>query len=93
MLPLARELKNLEPGVVLGYTGLLDGGIETVYWHKLPYVCGRGLEMHEIQKLVHDFGIRYVWTDQVTKHQIESSFPKAALILSNDLYCVFEISE
>lgn len=91
MLPLVRELGQLEPGVVLGYSDSLDGGFETVYWHRFPFVCGRGREMDEVQKLVHDFDVRYIWADQSTVHMIESYFPEARIILSNEPYYVLEV--
>lgn len=92
MLPLARELGQLEPGVILGYSNP-DGGLETVYWHRFPFVYGRGREIDEVQKLVHDFDVRYIWTDQSTVHMIESYFPEARIILSNEPYYVLEVSQ
>jgi hypothetical protein len=91
MRTLAFELREMAPGVVLGYSRTLDGGIETVYWHQLPFVYGRGLEMETIQKLTHDFDVRYIWADQTTVHQVESAFSNAVLVLSGDIYFVFEL--
>jgi len=94
MLPLARELEQLEPGVVLGYSRSLDGGLETIYWHRFPFVYGRGFnKVEEVRKLVHDFDIRYIWADQATVHHVESYFPEAKISLGNELYYVLEISE
>lgn len=92
MLPLARELGQLEPGVILGYSRSLGGGLETIYWHRFPFVYGRGREIDEVQKLVHDFDIRYIWVEQSTVHVIESCLPEARAILSNEPYYVFEVS-
>jgi hypothetical protein len=92
MLPLAKELGQLEQGVVLGYSSSLDGGFETVYWHRFPFVYGRSREIDEVQKLIHDFDVRYIWADQSTVHKLESYLPEERIILSNELYYVFEIS-
>ena len=93
MLPLVGELSDLEPGVVLGVAPSLDGGFETVYWLGWPFVYGRGRNMREVQKLVDDFGVRYIWSDQATTGMIESTLPNASLILSNENYQVFELQE
>jgi hypothetical protein len=93
MLSLVGELSNLEPGVVLGVSSSLDGGFETVYWLGWPFVYGRGRNMPEVQKLVDDFGVRYIWSDQATTDMIESTLPNASLILSNKVYQVFELRE
>jgi len=92
MLPLARELGQLEPGVVLGYSSP-DGGLETIYWHRFPFVYGRGREKDEVQKLVRDFDIRYIWTDQPNLDRVKSYLPEARIILSNESYYVFEVSQ
>jgi hypothetical protein len=91
MLPLARELGRLEPGVVLGCSRSLDGGFETVYWHCFPFVYGRGREKDEVQKLVHDFDVRYIWTDQQRLDKVESQLPRARIVLNNEFYYVLEI--
>lgn len=93
MRPLAIALGSLEPGVTLGYSNSLDGGIETVYWHRFPFVCGRGFNMQEVQKLVHDFDVRYIWTDESTAQQIASEFPEASVILTNEPYYVLALSD
>jgi len=94
MLPLARELGQLEPGVVLGYSHSLDGGFETVYWHRFPFVYGRDRkEQEQVQKLVRDFDVRYIWTDQQRLDEVESYFPEARIILRNEPYYIFEIPQ
>jgi hypothetical protein len=93
MRPLAMALGSLEPGVTLGHSNSLDGGIETVYWHRFPFVYGRGFNTQEVQKLVHDFDVRYIWTDESTVHQIASEFPEARVILTNEPYYVFDLSD
>lgn len=93
MLPLARELGQLELGVVLGCSRSLDGGFETVYWHRFPFVYGRGREKDEVQKLVRDFDVRYIWTDQSRLDKVESYFSEARIILSNEFYYVLEIPQ
>jgi hypothetical protein len=91
MLSLTEEMKQLEPGVILGYANSLDGGFETIYWHRLPYVYGRGLGEAEIQKLVRDFDVRYVWVDEGNLHNMESYLPEVQMILHFGSYYVFEL--
>jgi hypothetical protein len=91
MLPLARELDKLDRGVVLSYASLLDGGIETVYWQRQPFVYGRELPLEVLDKITEDFGIRYVWTDPSTYEKVPARFPRARVILSNDIFHVFEL--
>jgi hypothetical protein len=91
MIVLVEEVVELEPGVFLGYADSLDGGRETVYYHRFPFVYGRGLNISEVQKLVHDFDIRYIWSDQATVSQVKSGLPEAIIILSNEFYYVFEL--
>ena len=77
MLPLARELGKRERGVVMGYAYILDGGMETVYWHRQPFVYGRELPPEALSKVVEDFGVRYLWTQadmsEDRPHQVPAS--------------------
>ncbi len=91
MLPLAREVDKLDRGVMLGYASILDGGMETVYWQHQPFVYGRELPPPALEKVVEDFGVRYVWTDPHTLPDAAVRFPRAREILSNDLFHVFEL--
>ena len=94
MLPLAKELGQRETGVLLGYSLSLDGGFETIYWHRFPFVYGRGFNrVEELRKLVHDFQVRYIWADEATVHQVESYLPEARIILRNESYYIFEVSK
>ena len=85
-------LNDFEPGVVMGFSKSLDGGIETVYWHDMPFVFGRGLDTNEVQKLAADFQVRYVWVDQGTLSAFELAFPDAFLLQRNQLYAIFELA-
>jgi hypothetical protein len=93
MHTLALELKKLEPGVVLGYSQSLDGGIETVYWDRFPFVAGRGLDTPAIQKLANDFRVRYIWCDDQTRTIVEGSFSNAHLLLEHTPYSVYELDQ
>lgn len=91
MKDLASEMTNLDPGTVLGYSNELDGGIETIYFHRLPFVYGSGFKIDEMIKLVRDFNVRYIWTDNSNVGTIKNEIPEANLILSNDLFLVFDL--
>ncbi len=91
MQPLASSLATWPPGVVLGYAQSLDGGIETVYWHGLPFVAGRGLGELEIKKLVADFDIRYIWVDATTLPSMQAWFPSVKLIDQSGEFAIFEL--
>lgn len=90
-----RELANLlaeKPGgVILGVSPSLDGGIETIYWAKQPFVAGRGLNESIWKKLAIDFQIRYLWSECTQRDILQRLFPNLQVYLSNDLYCVLEI--
>jgi hypothetical protein len=91
MVPLAKQMIDLPSGVVLGYSDSLDGGRETIYWNRRPYVYAVGFKMIEVQKLVRDFNVRYIWADQTTADQVQSGFPGATVVLSDGFFSVFEI--
>ena len=91
MLPLARELGERERGVVMGYAYILDGGTETVYWHRQPFVYGRELPPEALNKVVEDFGVRYLWTQADMSEDVLTRFPRAREILTNDVFHVFEL--
>ena len=91
MVPLASALGQRQPGVVLGYATSLDGGIEGVYWHRFSFVAGRGFSITEAEKLVRDFDVRYIWSDEETAGEIAAHFPDGERILSSPHYAVFEL--
>ena len=91
MLPLAQELGKRERGVVLGYAYILDGGIETVYWHRQPFVYGREVPPEALNKVVEDFGVRYLWTQSDMSEDVLTRFPRARAILANAVFRVFEL--
>lgn len=90
-----RELTNLlaeKPGgVILGVSPSLDGGIETIYWAKQPFVAGRGVNESIWKKLAADFQIRYLWSECTQRDTLHWLFPNLQVLLSNDLYCVLEL--
>jgi hypothetical protein len=91
MLPLAQELGERERGVVLSYAYILDGGIETVYWDRQPFVYGRELPPEALSKVIEDFGVRYLWTQADMSEDLLTRFPRAREILVNDVFHVLEL--
>lgn len=91
MVPLAQELSTREPGVMLGYSTSLDGGIEAVYWHRFPFVHGRGFDGNVLRKLVDDFQVRYIWAEETTLGTVATYVPHARVILQSKPYYVLEI--
>jgi hypothetical protein len=91
MKELANLLAEKPGGVVLGVSSSLDGGIETIYWTKQPFVAGRGINESLWNKLATDFRVRYFWSECTQKEKLERLFPNSRLLLSNDLYCVLEL--
>ena len=89
-----RELANLlaekPEGVMLGVSPSLDGGIETIYWAKQPFVTGRGMSESIWKKLATDFRVRYLWSECAQRDSLQRLFPNSQVILSNSLYCVLE---
>ncbi len=93
MQPLASSLAIRQPGVVLGYSKYLDGGIETVYWHRLPFVAGRDLGEAEIKKLAIDYKIRYIWVDTTTLTSAQEWFPTARVIDQSGEFAILELPD
>jgi len=93
MQPLAISLATRQPGVVLGYSQYLDGGIETVYWHRFPFVAGRGMSEMEIKKLAADFNFRYIWADTTSAPTLQQWFPAANVIDRSGEFVVLELVE
>ncbi len=94
MLPLAKKIDKLPPGAVLGYAKALDGGFETVYWHHQPFVYAREFDDEiTIEKLVKDFNIRYIWTDNANLNKTQMIFPYAKIILQNPPFYILELQE
>jgi hypothetical protein len=84
----------MEEGVVLGYSLTLDGGFETIYWNRFPFVYGRGFD-HEniVRKLVQDFNVRYIWADTFTIERTRTFFPQAETMLENESYFVLKLTQ
>jgi hypothetical protein len=93
MQPLASSLASRPEGIVLGYAQSLDGGIETVYWHRFPFVAGRGLGEMEIKKLAVDFHIRYIWVDSTTLPSVQEWFPAARQIEQSGEFTTLELPD
>lgn len=100
MVPVAESLARLEDGPVLGYSRVLDGGIDAVYYHRKLLIRGmahgRPREEHFgdlARKLARDFRVRYVWTDLFLKPEVELIFPGARTVLGNGGFFVFELPQ
>ncbi len=88
MKSLALQLEQKPTGVILGVADGLDGGIETIYWTKQPFVMGRGLDQALWQKLAADFKVRTLWCECRQVEMLQNLFPTIQLLLVNDLFCV-----
>jgi hypothetical protein len=91
MKPLADQLAKQPRGVVLGVSSSLDGGIETIYWARQPFVMGRGMDEALWKKLSTDFSVRYVWAECPQERALQQIFPTSEILLTNDRYCVFTL--
>ncbi|GAB4482306.1 MAG: hypothetical protein Kow0088_25150 [Anaerolineales bacterium] len=91
MKALAIRLAQQPQGVVLGISNSLDGGIETIYWAKQPFVMARGVGGEVWKKLSTDFGVRYVWAECGQTGELQTHFPTSELLLSNGRYCIFSL--
>jgi len=96
MKQLALKMRTIKPGVVLGYAYRLDAGTETEYYHDLPLVVGRGglklFGRDEIEKLVRDFHITHIWTDESSINRLREWFPAARVLMDNPPFSVLELT-
>jgi hypothetical protein len=96
MKQLALRMRTLKPGIVLGYSGRLDAGLEAVYYNDLPFVWGRGglklFGRKEVEKQIQDFYISYMWTDDDLLGKIRAWFPRSSVVMSNPPFCVLDVS-
>jgi hypothetical protein len=60
---------NTECGNVLGYTRLLDGGVEAYRFHPCPFVAGRAFLPYPelLPRLVERYRIATIWTDTTVR--------------------------
>jgi len=74
---LAEWLKEQPSGTVLGYSALLDGGIQAVRIHRHPYVHGRNFlyQPQAAVRLWEEYHPRYVWCDSPIRGFVESVLP------------------
>ncbi|MCX8061465.1 MAG: hypothetical protein N3D16_02665 [Anaerolineales bacterium] len=91
MRNLAKQLAEQPKGVVLGISNNLDGGIETIYWARQPFVMARGFNKIIWRKLAIDFQAHYVWSECQQRERLQKLFPSSQLLLYNDLFCVLVI--
>jgi hypothetical protein len=71
---LALWLKDQPGGVVLGYSRILDGGIEGIRLHDKPYVHGRNFIGHPwaTEYLMRQYRPDYIWCDETTSRMLQS---------------------
>jgi hypothetical protein len=57
---------NVECGTVLGYSRVLDGGVEAYYYHRCPFVAGRKFIPYPdlLPRLLEKYDIEYIWTER-----------------------------
>ena len=95
MKQLALRMRTIKPGVVLGYSGRFVSGVETVYYHDLPFVVGRGhvrlFDRDEIEKLVHDFHVSYIWTDEILLDKVQVWFPRGRVVMAGPPFYVLDV--
>ena len=95
MKQLALRMRTIRPGVVLGYSRRLDSGLEAVYYHDLPFVSGRGgfnlFDRPEVEKLVQDFHVSYIWTDESLLEKVQEWFPRARVVLTGPPFSLLEL--
>lgn len=91
MRSLAQQQAEQPKGVVLGVSNSLDGGIETLYWAKQPFVMARGMSETLWEKLAADFQVRYLWSECLQRDRLQKIFPTSQLLLSNQRFCVLEL--
>ena len=96
MKQMATSMHTIKPGVILGYSTRLDSGIEAVYYHELPFVWGRGglrlFGREVVDKLVHDFRISYIWTDDDLVGKLREWFPRARVVMSNPPFRLLDVT-
>jgi len=58
--------ENVDCGTVLGYSQVLDGGVETYYYHRCPFVAGRKFIPYPdlLPRLIDKYDIEYIWTEK-----------------------------
>ena len=84
---------QLKPGVMLGASKQLDGGLETNYWLKWPYVHGREMWGPKwTPMLAKDFDVQYVWCDRGTVARVQGWLPNYSPVLSNDEFVVLGLT-
>ena len=95
MKQLALRMRTIRPGVVLGYSRRIDSGLDAVYYHDLPFVWGRGgfnlFERPEVEKLVQDFHVSYIWTDESLLEKLQEWFPRARVVLTGPPFSLLEL--
>ncbi len=95
MEQLALRMRTIRPGVVLGYSRRLDSGLEAIYYNDLPYVSGRRVlelfDRPEVEKLVHDFHVSYIWTDESLLEKVQGWFPRARVVLTGPPFSLLDL--
>lgn len=89
---IANWLAGQPEGIVLGYSDLLDGGIEAIRFHRQPYVHGRNFlfQPQATAQLLTEYSPRYIWADSRTRPFIES-IHATRLLHREGHFCILEV--
>lgn len=70
-------LAAADPGVVLGVSSYLDGGIETAVWHDKRFVAARGFRENckALQVITYHYQVSYFWSDNRANSALKECFP------------------
>lgn len=95
MLNVADILKEQPRGIILGYTDVLVGGVEAVYYHTMPFVHGRDIlgNTKALKKLILDFLPRYIWTDTSRAQDILHLYPSANIFYTRAPFVIVDIKQ
>ncbi|MCX7936019.1 MAG: hypothetical protein N3A66_12265, partial [Planctomycetota bacterium] len=92
MRALALRLARLERGLVAGWTQASGGGLESVYWHRMPFIDLRGADAEKVKRILGDFPVRYLWCECREIEKIKGWPFAFRLLMQNGGYAVFEVS-
>ncbi len=92
MMETVKYFKDNPCGRIMGYSELLDGGIETVYYHRCGFVNGRGFlnSPAAAEQAIRKFGITHVWTDE-TQYAANPFLLKFRVVKQNRPFIIVEV--
>ena len=92
MMETVKYFSNNPCGKIMGYSQLLDGGIETVYYHKCSFINGRGFlnSPEAAEQAVRKFGVTHVWTDEM-QYAANPFLLKSRVVRQNRPFMILEV--